>query len=444
MDTPDVIEVGPAVGEEGTDRMISYLHHLDPMRTVEWDESSKIKIEKPFVETGLLGFVDYFVSFGHNLEFDVKINFSMNKVLVLGAGLVGKAMAEDLAKDHEVTSVDFLQEPLDALSKNGINTIKADLRSADIPELVNSFDLVVGSVPGFMGHDILGKCIEAGKNVVDISFFPEEPWDLDEQARSKGVTAVVDCGVAPGMSNIIAGYMNSMMELNEFACYVGGLPSEPEWPWNYKAVFSPYDVIEEYVRPARIVEQGEIVVREALSEVEHLNFDQAGTLEAFNSDGLRTLLKTMDVPNMIEKTLRYPGTADLLRMMRDSGFFSQDQVEVEGGSVRPLDVTASLLFPKWKLKPGEREFTVMRVTGKGGGSKMEFNLFDEYDEDTDTTSMARTTGYTCNAVVNLLLDGKITEKGILPPEKLGSDHDLFKEIIAYLEARGVIYEWKDI
>src|SRR5690606_17307027 len=120
------------------------------------------------------------------------------------------------------------------------------------------------------------------------------------------------------------------------------------------------DVIEEYVRPARYVQNGAIVVREALSDPELIDFEGIGTLESWNSDGLRTLIQTMPhIPDMIEKTLRYPGTIEYLRLLRESGFFSQEPIDINGTSVRPIDVTARLLFPQWKLKPGEREFTVM-------------------------------------------------------------------------------------
>jgi lysine 6-dehydrogenase len=204
-------------------------------------------------------------------------------------------------------------------------------------------------------------------------------------------------------------------------------------------------VIEEYIRPARYVLNGAVVVKEALSDPELIHFDGVGTLESWNSDGLRSLIKTMPgVPNMIEKTLRYPGCIEYLRVLRETGFFSYDEIEVKGVKVRPVDLTAKLLFPKWKLKPGEEEFTVMRirVDGEEGGKqkRYEYNVLDRTDRETGTISMARTTGYTCTAAVNLVANNQFTRKGISPPEYLGEDESNFKFIFEYLKQRGVVYK----
>jgi saccharopine dehydrogenase-like NADP-dependent oxidoreductase len=310
--------------------------------------------------------------------------------------------------------------------------------------VIEPFDLVVGAVPGFLGLQTARTVIEAGKNMVDISFFPEDPFQLDDLAKKKNVTIVTDCGVAPGMGNIILGYHNKRMKVNAYECLVGGLPMVREWPYEYKAVFSPIDVIEEYIRPARYVQNGAVVVKEALSDPELIHFDGVGTLESWNSDGLRSLIRTMPgIPDMIEKTLRYPGCIEYLRVLRESGFFSYDEIDVKGVKIRPVDVTARLLFPKWKLKPGEEEFTVMRIRIKGqenGTEKLyEYNLLDRTDRATNTLSMARTTGYTCTAAVHLVIDGKFNRKGICPPEYLGEDEVHFNFVINHLKDRNVTY-----
>jgi lysine 6-dehydrogenase len=367
------------------------------------------------------------------------------KIIVLGAGLVGKAMAVDLAKDYDVTSVDIHDEALQQVKAYGITPVKADLSDVhQLARLVSDYDLVVGAVPGFMGYQTVKTVIEAGKNMVDISFFPEDPFQLDALAKKKNVTVITDCGVAPGMGNIILGYHHQRMKIMEYECLVGGLPVVREWPYEYKAVFSPIDVIEEYVRPARYVQNGALVVKEALSDPELIHIDGVGTLESWNSDGLRTLIRTMpDIPNMIEKTLRYPGCIEYLRVLRASGFFSYEEVNINGMNVRPIDVTAKLLFPKWKLKPGEEEFTVMRIRLSGdenGHPKTyEYTLLDRTDKPTNTLSMARTTGYTCTAAVNLVLNGTFTRKGICPPEFLGEAEGDFRFIVEYLKMRGVEY-----
>lgn len=234
------------------------------------------------------------------------------------------------------------------------------------------------------------------------------------------------------------------MKITNYECLVGGLPAVREWPYEYKAVFSPIDVIQEYIRPARYVQNGETVIREALSDTELVHFPGVGTLESWNSDGLRSLIQTMpNIPNMIEKTLRYPGCVEYLRVLRETGFFSYDEIEVNGMKVRPVDVTAKLLFPKWKLKPGEEEFTVMRIRiagdENGRHKKYEYNLLDRTDKKTSTLSMARTTGYTCTAAVNLVMDNKFTRKGICPPEYLGEDESDFRFVVDYLAKRGVHY-----
>ncbi len=369
----------------------------------------------------------------------------MAKIIVLGAGLVGRAMAIDLAKTHDTTSVDIDASALAALQKNfNIDAIQADLSdAAAVKRLVADYDLVVGAVPGFMGFATVKAVIEAGVNIVDISFFPEDAFELDALAKEKGVVAAVDCGVAPGMSNLILGYHNARMKIDRFRCYVGGLPKVRTKPYEYKAPFSPIDVIEEYTRPARLVENGAVVTKPALSEPESLDFDDIGTLEAFNTDGLRTLLVTMDIPNMAEKTLRYPGHRELLAILRDSGFFSRTPIDVGGAKIRPIDMTTKLLFPAWKLAPGEEELTVMKIAVEGlenDQSKIyTYDLLDRYDPATQTSSMARTTGYTCTAVANLVLDGDFAKPGINPPEFIGRDAGCYKKIFDYLQVRGIHY-----
>ena len=362
------------------------------------------------------------------------------KIVVLGAGLVGGAMAIDLAKDHEVTSVDISEEALLALEGHGIATVKADVSAEDeLKALVKDFDLVIGAVPGFMGFETMKRVIEAGKNIVDISFYPEDPFELDALAIKHDVVAVMDCGVAPGMGNIILGYHNERMKIDNYECLVGGLPVQRQWPYEYKAVFSPIDVIEEYTRPARYVVNGQEVVKEALSDTELIHFEGVGTLESWNSDGLRSLIKTMEIPNMIEKTLRYPGCVEYLKVLRETGFFSEEPVEVKGASIRPIDLTAKLLFPLWKLKPGEEDYTAMRIKIRGEGKKLTYTLLDRFNKATNTISMARTTGYTATAVANLVLDGKYTHKGISPPEYLGKEEANFEYVLNYLAERGVEY-----
>jgi saccharopine dehydrogenase-like NADP-dependent oxidoreductase len=369
----------------------------------------------------------------------------MKKVIVLGAGLVGREIAADLATHFDVTCADKDLEALAAAGSATVATVRADVSDKEqLQRLIAPFDLVVGAVPGFLGFETVRAVTAAGKNMVDISFFPEDPFALHDLALQHRVTVITDCGVAPGMGNIILGYHNQRMQVERYECLVGGLPEVREWPLEYKAVFSPIDVIEEYTRPARYVHNGAVVVREALSDAELVDFPGVGTLEAWNSDGLRSLIHTMPhIPHMIEKTLRYPGTIEYLRVLRKLGFFSPEPVTVNGQPVRPIDVTAKLLFPQWKLKPGEREFTVMRIVieGRENGlpKKYQYNLLDRTDP-RGTLSMARTTGYTCTAAVHLVLSGQFGRHGICPPEFLGEAEADFRFVLNYLSQRGVRYE----
>ena len=180
-----------------------------------------------------------------------------------------------------------------------------------------------------------------------------------------------------------------------------------------------------------------------MSDPELIQFKEVGTLEAFNTDGLRSLIDTMKIPNMIEKTLRYPGCIEYLRVLRESGFFSYDEIDVKEMKIRPIDVTAKLLFPKWKLKSGEADFTIMRIIIKGKENQQEktyvYDLYDEYNKETDTISMARTTGYTCSAVANLVLNRKFNRIGISPPEYVGIEEDNYRYVLKYLKDRKINY-----
>ncbi len=370
----------------------------------------------------------------------------MQRVVVLGAGMVGSAIAVDLHKQYDVTSVDVDRSHLKPLDEYyQINTITEDLSDpAAISAIIKDVDIVISAVPGSMGFNTLKTIIETGKNVMDIAFFPEDPFDLDELAKEKSVTAIVDCGVAPGMSNLLLGYHHRRMTVDSFECLVGGLPVKRILPYQYKAPFSPSDVIEEYLRPARFVENGRIVEKEALSDPEYVDIDPLGTLEAFNTDGLRSLIKTMNVPNMKEKTLRYPGHIDIIRALRETGFFDKEPIDVKGQKISPLDLSSVLLFRMWDLGADEEEITVMRITisgvEKGRPQTYVYNMVDRYDKTTKTSSMARTTGYTCTAAANLVLQGKFNRTGICPPEYLGEKDDHVNFIMEYLKDRNIIYD----
>jgi lysine 6-dehydrogenase len=362
-------------------------------------------------------------------------------VLVLGAGRVGSTIARDLAGEFDVTVADASEAALQRLSDvAGLRRVRAELTDdAGLDALLASAGLVVGAVPGPIGFRTLRRVLEAGRHVVDISFFEEDAFELDELARARGCMAVVDCGVAPGCSNLILGHhLAEMDSVERFWCAVGGLPVVRTWPFEYKAPFSPVDVIAEYTRPARFRRDGRDITLPALSEVELLDLPGIGTVEAFNTDGLRSLLR-LPVPDMVEKTIRYPGHAERMRMLRDTGFFGEEPILLARGEgsarstggaateplrARPLAVTARLLFDAWRFAEGEPDLTVMRVivegTTAGRRRRHCYDLLDRFDEVTATASMARTTGFTCTAAVRLLAAGRYDDAGITPPERLAT------------------------
>jgi len=372
------------------------------------------------------------------------------KIIVLGGGLVGGPMALDLAAEERfaVTVADIDEVALEKLRARQpkLSVIREDLSSpSKVTELVAGYDLVLNAVPGFMGYATLAAIIEARRNVVDISFFAQDPFALNDEATRAGVTAIVDCGVAPGLSNLLIGRVAEQLDqIDSVRIYVGGLPEERQWPYEYKAGFSPIDVIAEYTRPARYVENGVLVTRPALSDPELIDFPGIGTLEAFNTDGLRSLAQTVSCPDMKEKTLRYPGHIEKMAVLRETGFFDEAEIMVGGSAVRPIDLTAALLFPKWKMGPEDVDITVLRVQVEGRQAGREvshaFRMLDRYDPHTGTHSMARTTGYTATAAARMLIEGLYTEPGIAPPELIGRHREPFDFMIRRLRERQVICE----
>ena len=373
------------------------------------------------------------------------------KVIVLGAGLVGAPMSIDLNRDDkfEVTVVDYSDIALNSLRAKcpELSIIQKDLSNPDeVTALVSDYDLVLNAVPGFMGFETAKAIIKAGKNCACIAFYEEDPFELDQLAIENNVTMIMDCGVFPGMgSALIMNAARKLEKVESVITYVGGLPEIREWPSEYKAVFSPIDVIEEYTRPARYIENGFEVVRPALSDPEYIFFPRIGTLEAFNTDGLRTLATTIDAPNLKEKTLRYPGHIEKMAILRELGFFSKEEsVEIKGHKTTPLEMTAQVLFPNWKLKQGESDITIFQsiIEGIKDGQEIRYtiDMYDKYCPDTDVTSMARTTGYTATLAIRMIANGLYAHKGISPPEYVGKYPECIDYMLKGLKKRGIKWD----
>jgi len=356
------------------------------------------------------------------------------KIVVLGAGRVGKVIASDLASEYDVTSADIRQSALDLLSSRyPVNTRVTDLGDpAAIGAAIKDADLVICAVPGFMGFQTLKTILENGKNVVDISFFADDAFELDDLARSRNVIAAVDCGVAPGIPDYLAGRHVGDMQIDDFEFLIGGLHFHCNQPEAYLPTFSPTDVWEEYTRPARYVRDGEVVTMPPLSEPELVEFHMGGhdlTLEAFNTDGLRSLITTMSgrIPNMREKTLRFPGHIAWIQELQQTG--------------QPW------IPQTWTPSQDEDEFTIMRIqfrgTQDGRKKTITYDMFVTWDEKTGMSSMSRVTGYSCTGVARCVLEGLYQRKGISPPSYVGEAPGCADRIFSHLKARNILLERRD-
>lgn len=354
----------------------------------------------------------------------------MATVCQIGCGMIGKVMAIDISKRHDLHLSDIDQSSLSEVKAldpsiktkcfnfNNIDVLKSFLEPADI---------VLVAVPGHLGYNLLKTIIGLKKNIVDISFSPEDLLSLDKMATDNNVTVIFDAGLAPGIPNFLLGNINKEENVKKFKYFVGGLPKNPIPPYNYKAPFSPVDVVEEYTRPARIMENGEVIIKPALTDIEQRYYSNTGMLEGFNTDGLRSILITMrHIPNMVEKTLRFPGHAQLINK------------EIKSRKIIPGDKDSlNRLFKLWKPSPDELEFTVLDIIIETETKKHNYFLYDETNLKENTTSMARTTGYTASAVVDILDQNIFIEKGVFPPELVGSNKKVINYLLNHLKAKNI-------
>lgn len=369
------------------------------------------------------------------------------KIAVLGYGRIGRAIVDDLCKQgHDVTVCDNNTEIKLLENTAGrpfsINRLNV-LDEWSFARCLADKDLVVNALPGSIGYQVTKSIIELRTNVVDISFFPEDPEPLRKVAREHKVIAAIDCGLAPGIWNMILAHCESEFETTSCKCYVGGLPKNPKWPFGYKAPYHPRDVVEMYTRKSRFIKNGEIITKSAISDLELLTINGI-MVEAFNTDGLRTLLNGMKTPTIVEKTLRYPGHAEQMKMFRDVGFFNQEKVWLESEKVwiSPIDLFAKLVFPYWQYYQEDQDLTLMLVIVDGkNGDKNIRRTFKLVDEGKEFSSMARTTGYTATAVVDLIDREVIMEPGLYAPEDIG--RVACQNVIHYLQDRNVVFRVKE-
>lgn len=376
------------------------------------------------------------------------------KVIVLGCGKIGSVLAKDFSrsnKNSRITMADISEKA----AKKGASEIRGanwtTIDTTDHQAMVSTlkeFDLVLGALPGDYGFKALEASLEAGLDVVDVSFTPEDPQKLNNDAKKAGITIIPDCGVAPGLSNILVGYSASQLDrVREAQIMVGGIPETPVPPLGYTITWSAEGLIDEYVRDVSIIKDGKTVKVPALSGLEIIDFPGVGTLEAFFTDGLRSLAKSLpQVENMWEKTLRYPGHIEKIKLLRVLGFFDHDPVLIGGEPVSPRLVTARLLEKSlWKPEIGDLLAMNIEVRGEIGGRERGYRhrILDRFDPETDVSAMARTTAYTASIVASMLAKGSITEKGVIPPERLGNDGEFVNTLMSELEKRGVLIEASD-
>lgn len=356
----------------------------------------------------------------------------MKKVAVIGAGRIGKLIAKDLSKDCRVTLIDqcSLQfKFLSDLPNEGMECVEASFTD---DQYYKDCDVVINALPDHIGFHALKHILESGKNVVDISFMEQSPYELSRLAYDNGCVALVDAGFAPGLTNLIVGKEMRIGGVEDVTIMVGGVPRDRYLPWEYGCVFSPATVLEEYVRPARIVENGKIVTREPLDDVESIEVNGVGTMEAFETDGLRTLLWS-GIANMREKTIRYPGHAEKMKLLRDAGFFSKEEVSVMGKRIKPFDVASKLLEKSWG--EAKEDISIMLVECVCEDRIVTYEVIDRAQK--GFTSMARMTGHTCAGVARFLMQADL-EPGVVPLEVSGLQKEgIYRDITDHLRKQNI-------
>jgi lysine 6-dehydrogenase len=371
------------------------------------------------------------------------------KVLVVGCGKVGSEIARDLAGSDEVDSViamDASSQNLKLLRKRvpkKVKTVRLSISQGPrFHALLGKVDLVCGALPGRLGFDLMSETVKAGVDTVDISYTPRDAFQLQSKAKDAGCRVVPQCGVAPGFTNMCVGDASRRLDqMKSVEIFVGGLPEKPELPLNYRIVFSLEDVVNEYTRPAQVVEKGRRKKVDPLSGLGYTSFPGVGTLECFLTDGLGSLPRSYPkTREMHEFTLRYPGHADMMRTLRVLGFFERKPVRVGDVEVEPRQLTIERLRGAMSLGSPE-DFLALRVEvrglSRGKRTHLRYQLLDHYNRKSGVSAMARTTAYPSTSVALLVGHGEIKETGIVTPERIAQDERLFQFVVDRLDEHGV-------
>ena len=357
------------------------------------------------------------------------------RMLVLGAGLQGSACAYDLLQNPDVTEVRLadlhmahLPPFLAPYSGERLIPTPLDVRNEEaVSALMREADSVMSAIPYYFNLDLARSAVKAGAHFCDLGGNTEIVFNqkkLHDEARSAGISVIPDCGLAPGMVNILAEHgIRQLDGVERVKIFVGGLPLEPEPPLNYQLVYSLEGVLDYYTTLSWVVRDGKRTQVRALSEVEPVTFaEPVGELEAFHTaGGLSTMAFRYEgrIPTMEYKTLRYPGHAKLMESIRDLGLLDLEPIDVKGQRVVPRDVMIEALRPRL-TKPKGKDFVALRVTVDGnrnGEAKtVGFELVDFYDEATGLSAMMRTTGFSLSITGQLQARGEI-EAGVLTPDE---------------------------
>ena len=347
------------------------------------------------------------------------------RMLVLGGGLQGSACAWDLLRttDADVTLADAQQGALPAVLDpyrgHRLTVATLDARDhAGVRDRMAGHAAVLSALPYYLNADMARLAVEAGVHFADLggnTDIVRQQQRLDTEARARGVSVMPDCGLAPGMVNILAAEGIRRLEtVDAVRCYVGGLPQDPQPPLNYTIVYSLEGVLDYYTTPGWILRDGRPTRVEALSELEIVEFPApAGRLEAFHTaGGISTMPWDFEgrIPVMEYKTLRYPGHADIMRTIRELGLLSTEMVDVRGVAVRPRDLFVALVDARLR-RPQARDLVALRVvvTGRCGGTPatVTFSVLDRFDEQHGISAMMRTTGYSLSVTGQLQVAGEI-------------------------------------
>ena len=352
---------------------------------------------------------------------------AMAKIHCFGAGLVGSYVIRYLAdKGHEVHAYDQQPYRVEGLPGVEVHYVEHDEYPHELIQGSVTDSFIINMLPGSIGHVCTTLLAERPCALVDLSFSKFTPDRDDQKARDYGATILWDVGIAPGLSNMLSAHAyRKMGPLRDLKIWVGGNPTGPWGEWKYMAPFSPSDVIEEYTRPARVIRDGESVVIPALSDRHTVDVDERGEMEAFLTDGLRSLLSSVPCENMSEYTVRWPGHIQKFIDHRDSGGLDEFQ-----------------LIEEWRYDPKVPEFTWLRVLAEGSdGETMEWTVQD-YGGD-DGHSMARTTGLvTAICTEAWIEDSKMLPPGVHAPEVLSDE--VLSRVIREMVSHGVEITGPDV